>query len=103
MMVLGQFEHSIMHISGERNRWGDFLSRWINAPAVKVRVAAMLPPSEPDDTMPSKEVVRQVQQSAHERVRTRAHEAAVFMTPHEKAVKDGDRIFRIKVKGRGVM
>ena len=35
--VLGQYDYSIRHIAGERNCWGDLLSRWVNVPAVSVR------------------------------------------------------------------
>lgn len=103
-MVPAQFEYSITDISGERNCWGDLLSRWVDVPAVKLRAMAVFAPSEPGDTMPSKELVRPVQQSAREKVKTRAHGAAVFMASHGQAEEDGGAgIFRIKVKGGDVM
>lgn len=102
-MAPAQFEYSTMLISGERNCRGDSLSRWVNVPAVKVRAVAMFAPTEPDDNIPSKEVVRRVRQSARGKARTRAHVAAIFMAPHGKAVEDGDGVFRIEVKGRGIM
>ena len=38
-IVLAQYDYTITHISGERNCWGDMLSRWVNVPAVAVRAA----------------------------------------------------------------
>lgn len=64
---------------------------------------AVFAPSEPDDTRPSKEVIRHAHQSACEIVRTRAHGATVFMALHGKAVLDEGGVSRIEVERRDVM
>ena len=50
-MVLAQYDYTIMHISGERNFWGDLLSRWVNVPAVVVRAVVAFASSVLDETM----------------------------------------------------
>ena len=67
--VLGQYDYTIQHIAGERNCWGDLLSRWVNVPSVSVRSlsvrsVAVFMPSKPDVRMPSKQVVREAQQAS---------------------------------------
>jgi len=62
--VLGQYRYTIRHIPGDRNAWGDLLSRWVNVPAMPVRAVAVFAPCDPDDSMPSKDVVRQAQRKA---------------------------------------
>ncbi|CAN0004061.1 unnamed protein product, partial [Sphacelaria rigidula] len=39
--VLGQYRYTICHISGERNAWGDLLSRWVNIPTLPARAVAV--------------------------------------------------------------
>ena len=57
-----------MNIFGERKYWEDLfkekLSRWVNVPAVDVRAIAVFASSTPDETMPSKDAIREVQQQA---------------------------------------
>ena len=62
--VLGQYRYTICHIPGDRNSWGDLLSRWVSVPALPVRAAAVFGPCDQDDSLPSKAVVRQAQQKA---------------------------------------
>ena len=62
--VLGQYRYTICHIPGDRNAWGDLLSRWVRVPAVPVRAVPVFGPCDQDDSMPSKAVVRQAQQKA---------------------------------------
>ena len=62
--VLGQYRYTICHIPGDRNAWGDLLSRWVRVPALPVRAVAVFGPCDRDDSMPSKAVVRQAQQKA---------------------------------------
>ena len=57
--VLGQYRYTICHIPGDRNSWGDLLSRWVSVPALPVRVVAVFGPYDQDDSLPSKAVVRQ--------------------------------------------
>ena len=63
-MVLVQYDYTIMHNSGERNCWGNLLSRWVNVPAGAVRAIAVFASSTPDEMMPSKDAIREVQQQA---------------------------------------
>ena len=63
--VLGQYQYTICHFPGDRNAWGDLLSRWVRVPALPVRAVAVFGPCDEDDSMPSKAVVRQAQQKAH--------------------------------------
>ena len=60
-MVLAQYDYTIMHISGERNCWKDFLSRWVDVPTVAVRAVAVFASSAPDETVLSKDAIREVQ------------------------------------------
>ena len=60
-MVLAHY-YTIVHIFGERNCWGDLLSRLVFVPVVAVRAIAVFASSAPDETMPSKDVIREVQQ-----------------------------------------
>ena len=53
-----------LHIPGDRNAWGDFLSRWVRVPALPVRAVAVFSPCDQDNSLPSKAVVRQAQQKA---------------------------------------
>ena len=62
--VLGQYRYTICHIPGDRNSWGDLLSRWVSVPASPVRAVAVFGPCGPDDSLPSKAVVRQAQRKA---------------------------------------
>ena len=62
VMVLAQYDYMVMHISAERNCWGDLLSRWVNIPAVAVRAVVVFANSAPDETMPLKDAICEVQQ-----------------------------------------
>ena len=86
--VLGPYRYTICHIPGDRNSWGDLLSRW----ALPVRAVAVFGPCDQDDPLPSKAVVRQAQQKALTTDGTEVHsfESAVVL-----AVLDGEGLFRI--------
>ena len=92
--VLGQYRYTIRHIPGDRNAWGDLLSRWVNVPALPVRAVAVFAQCDPDDSMPSKDVVRQAQRKA----RTAEGELA-FDTAVGRAVLDDEGLFRVHVRG----
>ena len=62
--VLGHYRYTIVHIPGDRNAWGDLLSRWVSVPVLPVRAVAVFSPCDQDESMPSKAVVRQAQQKA---------------------------------------
>ena len=59
--VLGQYRYAIEHIPGERNCWGDLLSRWVKVPSVPVRSVAVHSPCDADDSLPSADVIRAAQ------------------------------------------
>ena len=54
----------IEHIPGERNCWGDWLSRWVKVPSVPVRSVAVHSPCDADDSLPSVDVIRAAQRKA---------------------------------------
>ena len=62
--VLSQYRYTICHIPGDRNSWGDLLSRWVSVRALPVRAVVVFSPCDQDDSLPSKAVVRQAQQKA---------------------------------------
>ena len=62
--VLGQYRYTICHMPGDRNAWGDLMSRWVRVPASPVRAVAVFGPCDQADSLPSKAVVRQAQQKA---------------------------------------
>ena len=98
--VLGQYDYTIQHISGERNCWGDLLSRWVNVPAVSVRSAAVFMPSAPDSALPSKQAVRAVQ---HDTRVSLGDPDASFTDAIGRVVKDDEDLFRVKINGRNVL
>ena len=98
--VLGQYDYTIQHISGERNCWGDLLSRWVNVPAVSVRSAAVFMPSAPDSALPSKQAVRAVQ---HDTRVSLGDPDASFTDDIGRVVKDDEDLFRVKINGRNVL
>ena len=55
--VLGQYYYTIMHIARDRNCWGIF-------PSLSVRASAVYAASEPDETLPSKQAIRDAQQAS---------------------------------------
>ena len=63
--VLGQYRYAIEHIPGERNCWGDLLSRWVKVPSVPVRSVAVHSPCDADDSLPSVDVIRAAQRKCY--------------------------------------
>ena len=59
--VLGQYRYQIEHIPGERNCWGDLLSRWVQVPSIHIRSVALYSPCNADDSLPSLDVIRNAQ------------------------------------------
>ena len=90
--VLGQYRYTIGHIPGDRNSWGDLLSRWVSVPALPVRAVAVFSPCDQDDSLPSKAVVRQAQQKA---LATDGTEVKSFESAVGLAVLDDEGLFRI--------
>ena len=98
--VLGQYRYTICHISGDRNAWGDLLSRWVNVPTVPVRTVAVYGPCEPDDSMPSKSVIRLAQRTD---LGGENAEVTSFESEVGTAVLDDEGLFRVSVRGRNVL
>ena len=102
-VVLGQYDYTIMHIAGHRNCWGDLLSRWVTAPSVSVRVSAVYAASEPDETLPFKQVIQDAQQASRANLGTLAAGATSFMTDDMQATLDDEGIVRLHVNGRALL
>ena len=102
-MVLAQYDYTIMHISGERNCWENLLSRWANVPAVAVRAVAVFVSGAPDETIPSKDVIREEQQQARAGLGVMVSGTSSFTTPVGRAMKDNEDLFRVGLGGRDVL
>ena len=76
------------------------LSRWVSVPAFPVRAVAAFGPCNQDDSMPSKAVVRQVQQKA---LAEDGPEVQPFESAVGHAVLDDEGLFRIHTRGRHVL
>ena len=68
------------------------LSRWVNVPAVAVRAVVVFASSAPDEIMPSKDTICEVQQQAR----------ASLGTMVGRATKDDD-LFRMRLDGRELL
>ena len=101
-MVLTQYDYTIMHVSGERNCWSDLLSRWVNVPAVAVRAVMVFVISAPDETMPSKDAIREVQQQARACLGAMVSGASSFTTSVGRVTKDNKDLFHVGLDGRDV-
>ena len=77
-----------MYSFGERNCWGDLLSRWVNVTAVAVRVVAVFASIAPVKTLPSKDVIREVQQQITAGLSAMVSGALSFITSVCRATKD---------------
>ena len=97
-MVLVQHDFTMMHTSGEYICWGDLLSRWVNVPAVVVRAVAVFVISAPDEAMPSKDAIREVEQQARADLSIMVSGASSFTTPVGRATKDNENLFRVGKK-----
>ena len=101
--VLGQYDYTIVHIAGDRNCWGDLLSRWVTVPSVSVCATAVYAASAPDETIPSKQVIRDAQQASRANLGTLASGATSFMTNVGQVSLDTKGLFRLPVNGRAVL
>ena len=101
--MLAKYDYTTMHISGELNCWRDLLSRWVNVPAVVVRAVAVYASSAPDETMPSKDTIREVQQQARAGLGVTVSGPSSFIIPVGRTTKDNDDLFRVGLGGRDVL
>ena len=89
-----------MHIDGDRNYWGDLLSRRLTVPLVSVSASAVYAASTPDKTFPSKQVIRDAQQASRANLGT----CCVGYVVHVDQVSlDDERLFRLPVNERAVL
>ena len=100
--MLAQYGYMIMHIAGERNCRGDLVSRWVNI-AVAVRAVAVFASSAPDETMPSKDLIREAQQQARVGLGAMVSGVSSFTTSVGRATKDNEDLFRVGLDGRDVL
>ena len=98
-MSHAQYVYTIMHIFGERNCWGDLLSRWVNVPVVTLRAVAVFASSAPDETIPSKDANRGVQQEARTGLGAMFSGASLFPTVVGRAIRDNEDFSRSGLDG----
>lgn len=101
--VLGQYEYTIVHIAGDRNCWGGFLSRWSTVPSVSVRAPAVYAASEPNATLPSKQAIRDEQLAARAHLGALVAGATSFMSDAGQVTLDDEGLFRFHVNGCAVL
>ena len=106
--VLGQYDYTIQHVAGERNCWGDLLSRWVNVPSVSVRSlsvrsVAVFMPSKPDVRMPSKQVVREAQQASRAQLGDSPASESSFKLTIGQVDRDDEGLYRVTIDGRDVL
>ena len=95
--VLGQYRYAIEHIPGERNCWGDLLSRWVKVPSVPARSVAVDSPRNADDSLPSVDVIRATQRMA---VAALGDNLRSFPTTFGQVTLADDDMFRVRVGNR---
>ena len=92
-----------MHIAGDRNCWGDLISRSVALLSVSVRATAVYAACALDETLPSKQEIRDAQQASRANLGTLASGAASFMTNVGQVSLDAEGLFRLPVNGRAVL
>ena len=101
--MLAQYNYKIMHICGERNCSGALVSWWVNVPAVAVPAVAAFVSSAPDETKPSKNASRELQQQARTGLSAMVNGASSFITPVGRVTKDHEDLFRVGLDGQYVL
>ena len=99
----GQYDYAIMHIAGDRKCLGDLLSRWVTVPSVSVRASAVYAASEPDETLPCKQAIRDGQQASRANLGTLASVATSLITDDGQVTLNDEGLFRLQVNGRAVL
>ena len=87
-----------MHIAGDRDSWRGSLSPWVTIPSVSVRAFAVYAAGEPDETLPSKQAIRDAQQAFRANLGTLAAGAMSFMTDNGQVTLDDEGLFRLQVR-----
>ena len=67
-----------------------------------MRAVAVLASSAPDEIMPSKDAIREVQQQARAGLDAMASRASAFTSPIGRATKENEDLFRVGLDGRDV-
>ena len=75
----------------------------VSIPAVDVRAVAVFASSASDETVPSKDAIREVQQQARAGLGAMVSGAFSFTTPVGRATKDNEDLFRVGLDGRDVL
>ena len=101
--VLGQYDYTIMDIAGDINCWGNLLSRYVTVPSLSVRASAVYAASEPDETLPSKQAIRDAKQASRANLGTLDSGATSFMTDDGQVALNDEGLFRLQVNGRAVL
>ena len=101
--ILRQYDYIIVYIAGDQNCWGDLLSRWVTFPSVSVRATAVYATSAPDETLPSKQVIRDAQQASRATLGTLASGATSFITNDGPVRLDAEGLFWLQVNGSAVL
>ena len=92
----GQYDYAIMHIAGDRKCLGDLLSRWVTVPSVSVRASAVYAVSEPDETLSSKQAIREVHQASRANLGALAAGATSFITDDGQVTLDDESLLRLQ-------
>ena len=74
----------------------------VNVLTGAMRTVAVFVSSAPDETMPSKDAFREVQQQARAGSGVMVRRASSFTTPVGRATKDNEGLFRVGLDGRDV-
>lgn len=92
---MGQYDYTVVHVAGDRNCSGDSLPRLVTVLSVRVRAAAVYAVSEPDESLPSKQIIWEVQQASQAKLGTLAAGATSLMTDDEPSwITNGSFCFR---------
>ena len=75
----------------------------MTVPSVSIRASTVYAVSEPDETLPSKQAIRDAQQASRANFRTLALGASSFMTDDGQVTLDGEGLFRLQANWRAVL
>ena len=79
------------------------LLRWVTVPSVSACGSALYAASEPDETLPSEQAIRDAQQASRATLGTLAAGAMSFMAADGQVTLADEGLFRFQVNGRVVL